>query len=275
MKFLYVYCLLPFRSAANMSSRAICSRSRIIFCAVCFSFYLFMKYYLISASVNDGEDQLLSPTPAAPLPTSAVATANGSLDVLFGNSSCPADILGTPAYVRAAGCSGGGECDTITCQRLLVGDDKATAAAGQFTSKHQRKPLPESEMLSMVSDCETFRKRGGYRDTPPRPSDNEFPIAFSILVHWHLEQFERLLRSIYRPQNVYCIHVDAKTSWAFHSTIAAISNCLGNVYVATRRQHVVYAGFSRLQVNNHPVLLLVVSLLSRYPWWSLLNSIYI
>jgi len=218
-----------------------------------------MKYYFISV-VSERENQLLLQTLASdntPAPTIAVTTINSSYESLFGNISCRADVLGAPTFVRAAGCNNG-ECDTITCQRLLVGDDKAVAAAIQFTSEHPRKVMPESEMLKIASDCATFRKRGGYRDTSLRPSDDGFPIAFSILVHWHLEQFERLLRAIYRPQNVYCIHVDAKTSWTFHSTVSMIARCLDNVYVATRRQHVVYAGFSRLQVKYYSIVLVLL-----------------
>ena len=37
----------------------------------------------------------------------------------------------------------------------------------------------------------------------------EFPIAFSILYYKDLVQVERLLRAIYRPNNVYCLHMDA------------------------------------------------------------------
>ncbi len=35
-----------------------------------------------------------------------------------------------------------------------------------------------------------------------------FPLAFSVLLYEEAEQAERLLRAVYRPHNVYCIHVD-------------------------------------------------------------------
>lgn len=242
----------------KMASRIVCSRNGLIAFTAGFSFYFFMKYYLISASVGPGdteEHRHLSAVDGGvhytPVPTyKTVTSINSSLESLFGNESCRVSVLGPPPFVRAAGCNNG-ECDMITCKRLLVGDEEAVAAAVKFTNSHERKVLRETEVLSNALNCEEFRKRGGYRDTPVRPSDTEFPIAFSILVHWHLEQFERLLRAIYRPQNAYCIHVDAKTSWTFHSAVASIAQCLGNVYVATRRQVVVYAGFSRLQVRSH------------------------
>jgi len=245
-----VHCLLPSRIPWIMASRLICPRNGIVVFAVGFSLYLFMKYYLISVADSDRERwQTTVPVP--------ITTINGSFEAVFGNKSCRVDVLGAPAFVRAAGCNNG-ECDTITCQRLLVGDDKAIAAATQFTNEHQRRVMTETELLKKTSDCKTFRKNGGYVAAPLRPSDSEFPIAFSILIHWHLEQFERLLRAIYRPQNVYCIHVDAKTSWEFHSAVVRIAHCLDNVYVASRRQRVVYAGFSRLQVRSYLVLLKVL-----------------
>jgi len=56
--------------------------------------------------------------------------------------------------------------------------------------------MRENEVLNNALNCEEFRKRGGYLSTPVRHSDSEFPIAFKILVHWYLEQFEKLMRAI-------------------------------------------------------------------------------
>jgi len=61
----------------------------------------------------------------------------------------------------------------------------------------------------------------------------EFPLAFSIAMYTDVEQTERLLRAIYQPQNLYCIHVDTKSSLLIHRTIAAIARCFNNVWVAT------------------------------------------
>jgi len=253
----FMLCLLflCFRNMWKMISKFMCSRHALVVLAVGFSIYFFMKSYLISVSVgSDGaKGNLLMSTGndavhSKLVPVYGTITAiNTSFETLFGNESCLSDVLGAPAYVRTVGCTSG-ECDTITCKQLLVGNEEAVAAAVKFINAYPRETMSESKLLKNAVNCDEFRKLGGYRDTPVRPSDSDFPIAFNILVHWHLEQFERLLRAIYRPQNVYCIHVDAKTSQTFHSTIAAIAQCLDNVYIATKRQRVVYAGFSRLQV---------------------------
>jgi len=238
-------------------SKLICSRNALAVFAVGFAIYFIMKSYLISVSVGSdaGKESLMSlsvndvvSSTMVPM-HGTITTINSSLEALFGNESCRLDVLGAPAYVCMAGCNKG-ECDRITCKRLLVGDEEAFAEAAKFTDWHPRKVKSEADLLQNAKNCAEFKRLGGYLDAPVRPSDSDFPIAFNILVHWHLEQFERLLRAIYRPQNVYCVHVDAKTSWTFHSTIVEIAQCLGNVYIATRRQFVVYAGFSRLQVRT-------------------------
>jgi len=231
-----------------MKLRVLCPGHGLLVFAAGFSVYFFMKYYLMSVAVvfrDEKESHFLSQS-ITTVPT--YTAVNDSFYALFGNQSCQTDFLDAPEFLRAAGCNDG-ICETVTCQRLLVGDKQAVDAAVKFTNTHDRKVLQESEVLNNALNCEEFRTRGGYWSRPVRPSDKEFPIAFSILVHWHLEQFERLLRAIYRPQNVYCIHVDAKASSAFHSAIAAIARCLDNVYIATKSQFIVYAGFSRLQVR--------------------------
>ena len=249
-----------------MTSKIVNSRRTLVAFTIGFCVYCFVKSYLILVSFGSDDKSLLMPHGSdgkSLLPSleddgvhstllssyRTFSAINISFDTFFGNESCEADVLGAPPFVQKYGCNGN-ECDIITCKRLLVGDEKAAAAATAFSDKHRRKPLPEDELLRNAVNCDEFRKHGGYRDTPVRPSDNEFPIAFNILVHWHLEQFERLLRAIYRPQNIYCIHVDAKASWTFHSAVAAIAKCLDNVYIASRRQLIVYAGFSRLQVRT-------------------------
>ena len=52
------------------------------------------------------------------------------------------------------------------------------------------------------------------------------------------EQVERLLRAIYRPQNIYCIHVDRKSPSHVHNAMRAIANCFPNVFIASRSVNV-------------------------------------
>ena len=57
-------------------------------------------------------------------------------------------------------------------------------------------------------------------------------------------QIERLLRAIYQPQNVYCIHVDSKSHPLFKEAIRKLSECLDNVFVASESENVQWGGIS-------------------------------
>ena len=45
--------------------------------------------------------------------------------------------------------------------------------------------------------------------------ENKTRLAFSILCHDNLGQLEALLASIFRPQNSFCIYIDAKAKKTF------------------------------------------------------------
>ena len=49
--------------------------------------------------------------------------------------------------------------------------------------------------------------------------ESETPLAFAILVHNQMGQFEALLGSLFRPQNSYCIYLDQKTTEEFKSEV--------------------------------------------------------
>ena len=97
--------------------------------------------------------------------------------------------------------------------------------------------------------CSSFRKIRGYDEHEVSKEELDMPLAFSILTYHNTEQFERLLKVIYRPHNIYCIHVDSKSSKTFHDSIYSIVKCFDNVFIASKLESIVYAGFSRLQAD--------------------------
>jgi len=63
--------------------------------------------------------------------------------------------------------------------------------------------------------------------------EEQLPIAFGLTVYEGARLLERLLRAIYKPNNVYCIHIDKKTSAVFRKALRqAIIRCLPNVFIA-------------------------------------------
>ncbi|RNA13930.1 beta-1-3-galactosyl-O-glycosyl-glyco beta-1-6-N-acetylglucosaminyltransferase 3-like, partial [Brachionus plicatilis] len=141
----------------------------------------------------------------------------------------------------------------IDCQLVMQNDsveiDRSIRYLNSFNlSKHL---IPDSNFLLPKSKCTEFRDQRGYArfDQFIHQIEYQFPLAFSILTYENVEQFERLLHSIYRPHNIYCVHVDLKSSFSFKQSIQAIVGCFDNVFISTKLEFVIYAGFSRLQAD--------------------------
>ena len=74
--------------------------------------------------------------------------------------------------------------------------------------------------------------------------EHNFPIAYIFVVYTNAGQIIRLLKSIYRPHNLYCIHPDKKKGNAFADFFKGIAKCLDNVFVVSRPISVHYAHHS-------------------------------
>ncbi|VDP82963.1 unnamed protein product [Echinostoma caproni] len=58
-----------------------------------------------------------------------------------------------------------------------------------------------------------------------RPEEEQFPLAFSLIIYTEPDRVLRLLRAIYRPHNFYCIHIDRKSEPAFVERIERLKQC--------------------------------------------------
>jgi hypothetical protein len=108
------------------------------------------------------------------------------------------------------------------------------------------RPRCQGRFSSETANCKTFIEIRGYIADPLTQEEENFPIAYSIVVYKSPEQFEMLLRSIYRPQNFYCIHVERKTKESVFQKIMSILECFPNVFLASKRYAVEWGGLSVL-----------------------------
>ncbi|NXX83944.1 GCNT3 acetylglucosaminyltransferase, partial [Urocolius indicus] len=159
----------------------------------------------------------------------------------------------------------------INCSGIVRGDEKAIQEAqlSNLETANRRAPLTPGDYLNMTKDCGSFRESRRFLEFPLSPEEAEFPIAYSMVIHDKIEMFERLLRSLYAPQNVYCVHVDGKAPLAFQEAVRAIAACFPNVFVASRQEKVVYASWSRLQADLNCMRDLLES---PVPWHYVLNT---
>ncbi|NXB11844.1 GCNT3 acetylglucosaminyltransferase, partial [Cnemophilus loriae] len=160
---------------------------------------------------------------------------------------------------------------SINCSGVVRGDETAIQEAKLSNLEvAQRKPPPTpGEYLNMTRNCRAFKETRRYIEFPLSQEEEEFPIAYSMVIHYKIDMFERLLRSVYAPQNVYCVHVDSKSPPAFQEAVRAIAACFPNVFVASRLESVVYAAWSRLQADLNCMQDL---LQSPVPWRYLINT---
>ena len=69
----------------------------------------------------------------------------------------------------------------------------------------------------------------------------DFPIAYVLVFHNNTRQIIRLLKVLWRPQNVFCLHPDAKQGPEFVSFFQTFASCFDNVIIASKLERVIYA----------------------------------
>ncbi|XP_061917272.1 beta-1,3-galactosyl-O-glycosyl-glycoprotein beta-1,6-N-acetylglucosaminyltransferase 3 [Entelurus aequoreus] len=138
-----------------------------------------------------------------------------------------------------------------------------------LSSTQRRHLLQEDFYVNLTRDCQGYVARRGFITVPLSEEEREFPIAYSMVVHDQIEMFERLLRAVYAPQNVYCVHVDRKSTGKFRAAVEAIVSCFQNVFIADKSEKVTYASWSRVQADLN-----CMESLSKSPvrWRYLLNT---
>ncbi|BFZ13672.1 hypothetical protein BsWGS_16711 [Bradybaena similaris] len=129
----------------------------------------------------------------------------------------------------------------------LFNDSKSDIERAKKIAKNVSSPISDSTYLDLTADCRTFVTSRGYILSPLTKEEENFPLAFSMVVFKETEMVERLLKAIYRPQNYYCIHVDKKSSELFYQSISAVAKCFSNVFIASKRIDVQWGWFSVLE----------------------------
>jgi Core-2/I-Branching enzyme len=112
---------------------------------------------------------------------------------------------------------------------------------------HRREPHPLGEnMIQHTTGLETANTmlQGSFKRATPQLK--EISIAYLILVHRFPEQFKRLFRAIYHPNNHYLISVDQKSGLDFFKNIASFLSDFPNTHIIESGK-VVWGGYSMVQ----------------------------
>ncbi|XP_046338983.2 beta-1,3-galactosyl-O-glycosyl-glycoprotein beta-1,6-N-acetylglucosaminyltransferase-like [Haliotis rufescens] len=147
-----------------------------------------------------------------------------------------------------------------SCSALFAGNEFEKARSIAFSNKNPYSP--KTDYTLATRSCKDFVRNRGYIINS-NPEETGFPIAFSIVMYKDVEQVERLLRAIYRPSNIYCIHMDGKTAVQVQLQMKSIVTCFPNVFFSSTQINVKWGGFSVLEAE-----LVCMKDLLKYPGWT-------
>lgn len=128
------------------------------------------------------------------------------------------------------------------CKTFLLGSENEL-------EWHRQDCQVSSYVMTSPLECSKLAADLHFITSPLSQEEEDYPLAFIVTIHKELDLFIRLLRAIYMPQNVYCIHVDAKAPQEYKVAVQNLVGCFRNIFLSSRSETVTYAGFSRLQAD--------------------------
>ncbi|XP_032760606.1 beta-1,3-galactosyl-O-glycosyl-glycoprotein beta-1,6-N-acetylglucosaminyltransferase 7-like [Rattus rattus] len=132
------------------------------------------------------------------------------------------------------------------CSALFEGK-KAAPQIAQFC-----RPPQNSEVLAHLrspGNCSRMARGLHFITRPLSAEEGNFSLAYVIHAPKELAMLVRLLRAIYAPQNVYCIHTDDKAPTKFKSAMQTFVGCFRNVFLSSKTQRVAHDNLRRLQAE--------------------------
>lgn len=133
------------------------------------------------------------------------------------------------------------------CQKLIAGD-KTEARRIQAASKQWTASITDAMFLKQTRDCDQLQQTFN-NNLYNTILEREFPLAFTFVVNSNPQQVIRLLKLLYRPQNVFCIHYDVKTPPSVRQVFDNIAKCFGNVMIATKLEDVIWGYYTIMQAQ--------------------------
>ncbi|OWF45617.1 beta-1,3-galactosyl-O-glycosyl-glycoprotein beta-1,6-N-acetylglucosaminyltransferase-like [Mizuhopecten yessoensis] len=139
----------------------------------------------------------------------------------------------------------------VECAKIIEGDQSEINKAKQISVADVKNiTLAENLYIELTKDCAKFKRDRRYMGIETVSyEERNFPVAYSILLYKDVGQAERLLRAIYRPHNIYCLHVDLSAKHVVHEAVRSIVKCFDNIFITSKLEDVLYEGMSRLRAD--------------------------
>ncbi|XP_001914902.1 beta-1,3-galactosyl-O-glycosyl-glycoprotein beta-1,6-N-acetylglucosaminyltransferase 7 isoform X1 [Equus przewalskii] len=191
-----------------------------------------------------------------------VCTAICIFIFLYLRNPAPEEPEEEPTYPAVVEC---GFYPEELCSALFDGKGAAPQVAKFCKNPHRAEILAH---LHTPRNCSRISQELHFITRPLSAEEGNFSLAYIITVHKELAMFVRLLRAIYVPQNVYCIHVDKKAPKKYKTAVQTLVNCFENIFMSSKTEKVAYTGFPRLKADINCMKDLVHS---KFQWNYVIN----
>lgn len=132
----------------------------------------------------------------------------------------------------------------FNCAAIISGNLAEIRRAERFVDV----PLMSTNWSKLLlhTQCENLV----YDFYPSTMDEKEFPMAFGLIVYKNPAQLLKLFRTIYRPWNYYCIHLDSK-SRSMEPLVEKLQYCFPNFRSADIRENIKWGEISLLKGALH------------------------
>ncbi|XP_005392323.1 PREDICTED: beta-1,3-galactosyl-O-glycosyl-glycoprotein beta-1,6-N-acetylglucosaminyltransferase 7 isoform X2 [Chinchilla lanigera] len=191
-----------------------------------------------------------------------VCTVLCILIFLYLRKPTPEEPAEEPTYPAVVEC---GFYPDELCSALFEGKGVAPQIAKFCKNPHRSEILP---YLRAPGNCSRMLQGLRFITRPLSAEEGNFSLAYIITLPKEMPMFVQLLRAIYVPQNVYCLHVDEKAPKTFKTAVKTLANCFENIFISSKKHKVASAGPLRLQADINCMEDLVHS---RFQWSYVIN----
>lgn len=99
----------------------------------------------------------------------------------------------------------------------------------------------EEVFLQRMRNCSIAHQEFSNNNFYNSDEEEKFPISYVVVFHHHTQQILRLLKVLWRPQNLFCLHPDAKQGEKFVKFFRDFASCFDNIFIASKLERVIYA----------------------------------
>ena len=152
------------------------------------------------------------------------------------------------------------------CTLLFKGGDELEVAQVQLASYTWPAKEHELKFAKWVKThtCKHFMDE--LEDNVYTTKDEiDFPLAFTMVVHNNASQVFRLLKVLYRPHNIYCIHYDSRSSADMKLLFKKLTKCFDNIITPSSISEVEWGHHSLMDAQMNCLRKLLRSS-DKYPW---------